>query len=125
MRFMMCMKADKNSEAGLPPDPRLMAAIGKLVEEHQRAGILVATGGLGPSSMAVRISASGGKLAQVDGPFAETKDLIAGFAIFELKSREEAIEHARRFMKLHQEVLGTSYEGTCEIRPMFGPPDGK
>jgi hypothetical protein len=120
MRFMMIMKADKNSEAGKGPDPKLMDAIGKLVEEHMKAGVLVSTGGLTPSSSAIRITAAGGKLGQVDGPYAETKELIAGYAIFDLKSPEEAIEYARRFMKLHVEILGPSYEGTCEIRPMHG-----
>jgi hypothetical protein len=121
MRFMMMMKADKNSEAGLPPDPKLMAAMGKYVEEMVRSGAVLATGGLGPSSMGTRLVASGGQLKHVDGPFAETKELVAGFAIIQAKSKEEALEHARRFMKVHTDALGSSWEGSCEVRQVFGP----
>jgi hypothetical protein len=123
MRFMMMMKADKNSEAGLPPDPKLMAPMGKYVEEMIRSGAVLATGGLGPSSKGTRLVHSGGHLKHVDGPFAETKELIAGFAIIQVKSREEALEHGRRFMKVHTDALGPSWEGSCEIREVFGPED--
>jgi hypothetical protein len=119
---MMIMKADANSEAGLPPDPKLMAGMGKFMEEMTKAGLVLAAGGLGPSSRGVRLVASpGGELTQVDGPFPETKELIAGFAIIQAKSPEEAIEHARRFMKVHRDALGPDWEGSCEIRPVFGP----
>ena len=124
MRFMMMMKADKNSEAGQPPDPKLMAAMGKFVEEMTRSGVLLSTGGLGPSMMGARLVATGGSLKQIDGPFAETKELIAGYAIIQAKSKDEAIEHGRRFMKLHMDVFGPTWEGSCEIRPAFGPEDG-
>jgi hypothetical protein len=121
MRFMMMMKADKNSEAGLPPDPKLMAGMGKFVEEMVRSGVVLATGGLGASSAGTRFVHSAGQLKQVDGPFAETKELIAGFAIIQAKSKEEALEHGRRFMRVHTDALGPSWEGTCEIRQVFGP----
>jgi len=123
MRFMSMIKADKNSEAGVPPDPKLMAAIGEYSQEMMKSGVVVNVGGLAPSSEGTRIRASAGKLEQIDGPFAETKELIAGFAVIEAKSKEEAIEHARRFLKVHQDVLGPSWEGVVEIRQLFAPDD--
>jgi hypothetical protein len=123
MRFMMMIMADENSEAGLPPDPRLMEAVGKYTEEMMKAGVVLLTGGLGPSAMGTRILASGGKLTQVDGPFAEAKELIGGFAVVQAKSKEEAIEWGRRFMKIHVDILGPSWVGKSEIRPLFGPED--
>lgn len=121
MRFMAMIKANADYEAGHPPDPRLVEAIGKYTEEMMRAGVVLATGGLAPSSAGARIQASGGTLTQIDGPFAETKELIGGYAIIQAKSREEAIEWIKRFMKLHVDILGPSYEGVCEVRQVFGP----
>jgi len=118
MRFMMMIKGDKNFEAGAPPDERLMAAIGKLTEEMTRAGVILETGGLLPSSKGARIRAAGGKLTVKDGPFAEAKELIGGYAIAQLKSKEEAVQMGRDFLKLHVDILGPSYEGECEIRQM-------
>ena len=127
MRYMMLVKADKNYEAGVPPSPELMAAIAKLGDEAQSRGLMVTAGGLLPSSQGVRIRVSGGKTSVIDGPFAETKELVGGFAIFDLKSREEAIANGRRFMQVHADILGSSYEGELEIRPMFDghPPAGE
>ena len=119
MRFMMMMKADKNYEAGIPPSPELMAAIGKLTADMVEAGVLVQTGGLLPSSKGAQIRASRGALTVTDGPFPETKEVIGGFAIVEVASRDEAIKLARRFMELHVTVSGPSYEGECEIRQLF------
>src|SRR5262245_15715966 len=119
MRYMMLVKANKNYEAGIPPSPELMAAIAKLGDEARNRGSMVTAGGLLPSSQGVRIRVSGGRTSVIDGPFAETKELVGGFAIFDLKSREEAIENGRRFMQVHADVLGSSYEGELEIRPMF------
>ena len=119
MRFMLMTKADKNYEAGAPPDPRLMAAIGKLTEEGIKSGVLVDVGGLMPSSQGARLRLAGGKMTVTDGPFAEAKELIGGFAIVEVKSREEAIELGKNFLKLHEEILGPSYEGESEIRRMY------
>jgi PhnB protein len=125
MRFMMMMKADKNSEAGLPPDPKLMAEAhgshGQVRRGDGPFGRGSRHGGLGPSSKGTRLVHSGGQVKHVDGPFAETKELVAGFAIIQAKSREEALEHARRFMKVHTDALGPSWEGSCEIRQVFGP----
>jgi hypothetical protein len=123
MKFMLIAKADKNSEAGLPPDPKLIAAIGQLSADMAKAGVLVDTGGLLPSSAGARIRLAGGKLTVTDGPFAEAKELIAGYAIVQAKSKEEAIELAKRFWKIHADVLGPSYVGEGEIRQLFEPAD--
>jgi hypothetical protein len=119
MRFMMMVKADKDYEAGLPPDPELLRAIGKLTDDMVKAGVLLETGGLLPSSRGARVRLSGGKLTVIDGPFAETKELVGGYAILQAKSREEAIELGMQFMELHARVLGTSYDGECEVRQLF------
>ncbi|MEX2299471.1 MAG: YciI family protein [Bryobacterales bacterium] len=119
MRFMMIVKADKESEAGLPPSPELMAAIGKLTEEAMESGVVLSNGGLLPSSKGARIRVGGGKLTVTDGPFAETKELIGGFAIIQANSRQEAIQEGSRFMQVHADVLGSSYEGELEVRQMY------
>ncbi len=125
MRFMMIVKATKDSEAGCAPNPELMAAIGKMAEEASKRGAMVGAGGLQPSSKGARIRVSGGKTSVVDGPFAETKELVGGYAIFDLKSKEEAMEMGRHFMQIHADILGPSYEGELEIRPLMeGPPNG-
>ena len=121
MKFMMMIKADPNYEAGIPPSPELIAAIGKHTEEMIKAGVVLQTGGLLPSAMGARVKVAGGKLTVTDGPFVELKELIGGFAIVEAKSKEAAIELGSEFMKLHRDVLGPSYEGECEIRQMFDP----
>ncbi|HEU4689691.1 MAG TPA: YciI family protein [Vicinamibacterales bacterium] len=118
MRFMMIVKADKNYEAGTPPPPELLAAIGKLSEEMVKAGVILDMGGLLPSSKGARINVKKGKLTVTDGPFSEAKELIGGYAILQVKSREEAIERGRRFMQIHADVLGPSYDGELEIRQM-------
>lgn len=118
MRFMMMVKADRNYEAGAPPAPALMAAIGQLSEEMARAGILLDMGGLLPTAAGARITVAGGNVSVTDGPFAETKELIGGYAILQAGSKEEAIELGTRFMRLHAEVLGPAYEGELEIRQM-------
>lgn len=123
MRFMMIVKANKDFEAGRPPEPKLMEAVGKLAEEAFARGIMVDTGGLAPSSMGARVKVAGGKVTVIDGPFAEAKELVGGYAIMELPSREEAIQEGRRFMQLHRDVMGPTYEGELEIRPILGPGD--
>jgi hypothetical protein len=122
MRFMMIVKADKNYEAGAPPPPELMAAVGKLSEEMIQAGVLLETGGLLPTSKGALINVKKGKLTVTDGPFSEAKEVIGGYAILQCKSKEEAIERARRFMQLHADVLGAAYEGELEIRQMPDAP---
>src|SRR5262244_3422268 len=122
MRFMMIVKATRDSEAGAPPNPALMEAVAKLADEATAQGTLITSGGLLPSSQGVRIQVVGGKTSVTDGPFAETKELVGGFAIFDLKSKEEAVESARQFMQLHADILGPAYEGEMEIRPMMDAP---
>jgi hypothetical protein len=118
---MLIAHATKNSEAGAPPDPRMMAAVGKLSEEMAKTGVLVGMGGLLPSSKGARCRLSGGKVTVTDGPFAEAKEIIGGYAIVDVKSKEEAVELARRFWQMHADVLGPSYEATGEIRQMYEP----
>jgi hypothetical protein len=119
MKYMMMVKGNKDYENGAPPDPRLMTAIGKHSEEMIKAGVLLETGGLLPSSQGARVRAARGKLTVSDGPFAESKELIGGYAILKANSKEEAIKLGSDFMKLHVEVLGPTYEGELEIRQMF------
>jgi hypothetical protein len=123
MRFMMIVKASKDYEAGMPPNPKLMDAVAKLSEEQMKAGKLLMVGGLLPSSASTRLYAEGDTLTVKDGPFSETKELVGGFAIMEAGSMAEAIEQGKRFMKLHSDVMGPSYHGQLEIRPMAGPDD--
>jgi len=96
MRFMAIVKANKDSEAGKMPDPELVSAMMKFNEEMIKAGVMLAGEGLHPSSKGARIRFSGTKRAVIDGPFAETKELIAGFWLLQVKSKEEAIEWIKR-----------------------------
>jgi hypothetical protein len=123
MRFMTIVKATPDYEAGVPPKPELVAAIGKLGEEMTKAGVMLENGGLLPSSKGARVRLSGGRITVTDGPFTEAKELIGGFAILEANSKEEAVEMAKRFLGVHADVLGSSYEAECEVRQMFDPAD--
>jgi hypothetical protein len=96
MRFMVIVKADKDSEAGVLPDQKLLADMGKYNEELVKAGVMLAGEGLQPSSKGARVRFSGTKRKVIDGPFAETKELIAGFWLFQVKSLDEAIEWVKR-----------------------------
>ena len=96
MRFMITIKADRSTEAGVLPSTELLTAMGKYNEELVKAGVMLAGEGLQPSSKGARVLFSGAKRTVVDGPFAETKELIAGFWIFRVKSKEEAIEWVKR-----------------------------
>ena len=96
MRFMVLVKADKSSEAGVMPSTELLAEMGRYNEELVKAGVMLAGEGLHPSSKGARVKFSGKKRTVIDGPFAETKELIAGFWIWQVKSREEAIEWLKR-----------------------------
>jgi hypothetical protein len=96
MRFMILVKADANSEAGVMPDEKLLTEMGKYNEELVKAGVMVAGEGLHPSSKGARVKFSGTSRTVTDGPFVETKELIAGFWIFQVKSKEEAIEWVKR-----------------------------
>jgi hypothetical protein len=96
MRFMVMVKATKESEAGEMPDEKLLAAMGKYNEELVKAGVMLAGEGLHPSSKGARIRFSGAKRTVIDGPFTETKELVAGFWLFQVKSLDEAIEWVKR-----------------------------
>ncbi len=96
MRFMVIVKATKESEAGGPPDPRIMDAMGKFNEELVKAGVMLAGEGLQASSKGARVRFSGNTRTVIDGPFAETKELIAGFWLWQVRSKEEAIEWVKR-----------------------------
>ena len=117
MRFMMIVKHAENQ--GPPPKP-LMDAIAKLGEEATRAGTMLGTGGLAPTTQGGRVRLSGGKVTVTDGPFTEAKEVIGGYAQFELKSKEEAVESAVRFMELHKKHW-PEWEGETEVRQMYGP----
>jgi hypothetical protein len=122
MRFMMMIKGDKDYEAGVPPSPALMAAIGKLTEEMAKAGVVVEGGGLLPSSQGALVRLAGGKLTVIDGPFSEAKEVIGGYAVLKAKSKAEAIELGKSFLQVHADVLGPSYQGQVEVRQMMDVP---
>src|SRR5229473_6650647 len=100
MRFMMLVKSAENSG---PPPKGLMDAMGKLAEEAVKAGTMLDSGGLAPTAMSTRVRLARGQVTTTDGPFAESKEVVGGFAVFELKSKKEAIESAVRFMELHKQ----------------------
>jgi hypothetical protein len=96
MRFMVIVKADKNSEAGVLPDTKILGDMGKFNEELTKAGVMLAGEGLQPSSKGARVRFDGAKRTVIDGPFAESKELVAGFWLWQVKSKEEAIEWLKR-----------------------------
>lgn len=118
MRVMVIVKATKNSEAGIMPTEKQLTEMGKFNEELVKAGVMLAGDGLHPSVKAKRVQFSGGKRTVVDGPFSETKELIAGFWIWQVRSIEEAVEWARR---CPEPMPGE--EAQLEIRPLFDMED--
>ena len=121
MRYLMLVSATKDYEAGQQPDPGLVAAMVNLIGDLVKAGKLIDTAGLLPTSHATRIRVANGKLTVTDGPFAETKEQIGGYAMFNLSGKEEALKLGRDFMQLHIDHLGSSYVGQLEIRPIEEP----
>ena len=117
MRFLVMVKANKDTEAGVLPDEKMFTEMGQFNEELVKAGVLLAADGLQPSSKGARVKFSGVKRTVIDGPFAETKELIAGFWLWEVKSREEAIEWAKRIPN------PTGEDGEVEIRQIFEADD--
>ncbi len=115
MRYMMIVKATKDSEGGVMPEEKLIASMARYHEELQKAGVLLDASGLQPSRKGWRIQYSGEKRTLVDGPFAEAKELIAGYTLIQVKSREEAMEWARRFP--NPAVDGG--EAEIEVRQLF------
>ena len=117
MRFMVLVKATKDSEAGVMPDTKLLTEMGKFNEELVKAGVMLAGEGLHPSSKGARVKFSGAKRTVIDGPFPETKELIAGYWIWKVKSKEEAIEWVKRCPNPHPG------ESEIEIRQIFESED--
>ena len=117
MRFMVLVKADKNTEAGALPDEKLLTEMGKFNEELAKAGVLLAGEGLHPSSKGARVHFSGAKRTVIDGPFAETKELVAGYWLWKVKSKQEAIEWVKRCPN------PTGAEAEIEIRQVFEAED--
>jgi hypothetical protein len=115
VRFMIVVKATKDSEAGVMPEEKLIAEMATFHEELAKAGVLLDASGLQPSSKGWRIKYSGGKRTLIDGPFAETKELIAGYTIIQVKSREEALDWTRRFPN---PAMGGK-DGEIEVRQFF------
>ena len=116
MRILGMLRADQSSEAGAPPSKELIERMGTFIEEVTKAGVLVASDGLHPSSKGKRVRLKNGKVTIIDGPFTESKELVASYALFQVKSMDEAIHWTKRFL----EVLG---QGECELRPIFDPED--
>ncbi len=119
MRFMMIVKASKESEAGALPKAELVEAMGRFNEEMVKAGVLLAGEGLQPTSKGARVRFSGGKRTVIDGPFTETKELIAGFWLIQVKSKEEAIQWALRSPAPH----GEDQDSEIELRQVFEAAD--
>ena len=117
MRFMIIVKATADSEAGVMPDQRVFEAMADYHQELRDAGVLLAASGLQPSAKGWRIKYSGGTSTMVDGPFTETKELIAGYTLIEVKSRDEALHWARRFPN------PTGAKGEIEVRQLYGLDD--
>ncbi|MCY7379355.1 MAG: YciI family protein [Gemmatimonadaceae bacterium] len=118
MRFMILIKADSNSESGAMPEERLLTDMGKFNEELVKAGVMLAGEGLHPSSKGARVKFSGSTRTVIDGPFTETKELIAGFWLWQVKSRDEAIEWVKR---IPNPMPGTETE--VELRQVFEAED--
>jgi hypothetical protein len=118
MRYMMIVRGDENLDRSGPPPMELMEAIGKLGEEAAKAGKMVTMGGLRHSSEGARVRLKGGKIITTDGPFTESKEVLGGFTIMNLASKEEAIKEAEKFMELHRKFW-PEWEGESEIRLMY------
>ena len=117
MRFMVLVRADRHSEAGEMPSEQMLTEMGRFNEELVKAGVMLAGDGLHPSSKGARILFSGSERKVIDGPFAETKELLAGYWVWQVKSLDEAIEWGKRIPN------PTGQEGIVEIRPVFEPDD--
>ena len=115
MKFMVMVKSKENSG---PPPQALMDAIAKLGEEAAKAGTLVQMGGLAPTATGARVQLRRGSMNVTDGPFTEAKEVVGGFAVYEMKSKQEAIDATVRFLELHKKHW-PGWEGECEIRQLF------
>jgi hypothetical protein len=122
MRYMMIVKGSERLAASGPPPAALVEAIGRLCEEAVKKGTMVAFGGLAPSASGARMRIANGTIATTDGPFTESKEVIGGFSIFNVASKEAALEETRTFMELHR-VHWPDWEGEIEIRLMYEEAD--
>ena len=120
MRFMMLVKHAENAACSGAPPKEFTDAMAKLSEAGSKSGAVIASGGLAPTAVSTRVRLSGGQVKAIDGPFTEAKEVVGGYAQFELTSKEEAIEGAMRFMELHKKYW-PEWEGETEIRQMLGP----
>ena len=116
MRFMFIVKSAHSG----PPTPELLEAMNKLADREIKAGRMLDNGGLMPLATGAQVRIKDGLLSVVDGPFVETKEVIGGYAIFELPGKEEAVASAVEFMQLHRDLM-PGWEGTCEVRTFAGP----
>lgn len=121
MRFLSYIESDPTQPFG-PPPPALFEAIGAFGAEMVAAGVVVDQGGLGPIDDSAHVRVSGGKLTITDGPFAEAKEVIGGYGMYDVRSKEEAVEYSRRFMQIHLDTW-PGFEGTSVVRQVFGPDD--
>ena len=117
MRYLMMIKGNADYEAGKPPPPALMAGMGKLAQEMAQSGVLLSTDGLLPSRNAMKLRHAGGRTSVIDGPFAEAKEVIGGYAIVEAKSKYEALALAQRFIDVHVDAGIKDLD--VEIRPLY------
>src|SRR6476661_9101525 len=113
MRFMFIVKSAHSG----PPTPKLIEAMHKLADREIKAGRMLDNGGLMPLAMGAQVRIIDGQLSVVDGPFVEAKEVIGGYAIFELRDKEEALASAKQFMQLHKDLM-PGWEGTCELRAL-------
>jgi hypothetical protein len=116
MRFMFIVNPARPG----PPTQELMEAVHKLADREIKAGRMLDSGGLMPVAMGAHVRIADGKLSVIDGPFVEAKEVIGGYAIFELQGKEEAVASAVEFMQLHKDFM-PGWEGTCEVRALAGP----
>ena len=114
MRFMYIVTSSQPMRG---PTPALMEAMAKLADREIKAGRMIDSGGLMPVAVGAQVRITDGKLSVVDGPFVETKEMIGGYAIFELRDKEEALASAKQFMQLHKDLM-QGWEGTCELRAL-------
>ncbi len=121
MKFLMLIKHSEDYRMETVPEG-LMDAMGKFVEQGFKSGILKDTAGLKPTKEGQRVRSSGGKLTVIDGPFTESKEIVGGYALVEVKSKAEALEVAREFMELHR-IHWPAFVGECEVRPVEDMPE--
>lgn len=119
MRFMTLVRHAENSG---PPPPKFMEAMAKLSEEASKGGTMLEAGGLAPTAKSNRVRLAKGRVTVIDGPFAETREVVGGFAVFEVESKQEMIDATVRFMELHRDHW-PGWEGETEVRQVFGPDD--